>query len=146
MSASRPRAAGVAPASTNRPAAASAAPPMRARSPRDWLWLMSSAPTTSTTPPPMPYRMIVVRRMSANRLPQYQRPAKNTTPSTTRPAEMRTGSKPPTSSWSSKRGSGALRQLEQGLAGVQAQGRVDGDPGRRQQPDVRPGEQRQVAS
>ena len=50
--------------------------------------------------------MMLVRRMSLKRPPQYQSPTKKMIPPTANPAATMSGEKPPTRIWSSKRGSG----------------------------------------
>ena len=54
MSASSPSAAGVAPASTNRPATATAAKHDDRERTQSSLWLSEAAATTKTAPPPIP--------------------------------------------------------------------------------------------
>ena len=50
--------------------------------------------------------MIVVRRMDANRPPQYHRPMKKTMPPSTKAAVTCQASSPPTSAWSEAPASG----------------------------------------
>ena len=70
MSASRPMAAGVAPARTNRPPAATASSTSRMASASVPTWLIAIAAASITAPPVIPYRMIVVRRIDLNLPPQ----------------------------------------------------------------------------
>ena len=62
MSASMPSAAGVAPASTKRPASATSTRPMRARLGQSAEWFTPQMAPTMTSPPTTPTAMIVVRR------------------------------------------------------------------------------------
>ena len=139
-------AAGVAPARTNSPAAATTARASGTMTPRSPEWLMPRAARITAAPPAMPYAMIVVRRIVLNRSPQYSRPAKNRAPPIASPTLIWIGSKPPISCLVGELRVGLLHQLEDRLGREQAEDGVDGDPGRRQQPDVAAAQDLEVAA
>ena len=90
--------------------------------------------------------MMLVRRMSLKRPPQYQSPTKKMRAPTANPAATMSGEKPPTSIWSLEPWVGRAHELEERLRRVEAECRVDGDPRRRQEPDMGPPEQVEVAA
>ena len=91
---------GVAPARTNSPTPASAAPASGTTSGNPPAWLTTSPAATRPAPPRIPYRMIVVRRIALNRLPQYRSPAPKTIAITIAVTVISLASKPRMSTWS----------------------------------------------